>query len=477
IGLNTNGVNAEIYGNICYYNGWQGCDRGHGHGIYAQNVDPSVVKIDENIFYGNYALGIQITGNDSVSDNFQLEGNVIFFNGSIAREHQANFLLGSFEGKAKNPLLIRNFIYDTQGSTDSDANIGYAGGSIGGVVSDNYFQTSVHFSEHNDSLTLQNNIFLSNTVHLVTEDFPDNFYLAGVPQSNLVEVRTNKYEPGRANIIVYNWEHATTLAVDVSSCLQVGMSFEVRNAQDFFGAPVLTGTYNGDLLNLPMTGLAVAKPKGTNSPPAAAPNFGTFILLPVVAGNNSLPYMSFIDDMITEQNVSTAPAYFAVWDAETSFDYLIFSVQSSNPTLISHPNIVLGGNEFARTITIAPTRNEIGTAIITLTVSDGILATSASFSVTVNPGTDMPPPGSRTNIEKGMISLRIQSDRSAFLEFRGNSGDAYKIQASDNLTDWSDMATLTADCGGLLEFTDADASLHSARYYRVALMPQIEVTP
>ncbi len=28
---------AEIYGNVIYYNGWDAPDRGHGHGIYTQN--------------------------------------------------------------------------------------------------------------------------------------------------------------------------------------------------------------------------------------------------------------------------------------------------------------------------------------------------------------------------------------------------------------------------------------------------------
>ena len=61
-----------------------------------------------------------------------------------------------------------------------------------------------------------------------------------------VFVRPNAYEAGRANITVYNWdgvEHASTSTSAASS--SPGDGYEVRNAQDFFGAPVLTGTYNG----------------------------------------------------------------------------------------------------------------------------------------------------------------------------------------------------------------------------------------
>ncbi len=57
-----------------------------------------------------------------------------------------------------------------------------------------------------------------------------------------------------------------TVSVDVSSILTVGASYEVRNAQNFFGPPVLSGVYAGGLLTLPMTGLTVAAPIGGTLP-------------------------------------------------------------------------------------------------------------------------------------------------------------------------------------------------------------------
>jgi hypothetical protein len=93
-------------------------------------------------------------------------------------------------------------------------------------------------------------------------------------------VRPNAYEPGRANIVVYNWDKLSSVAVDVRSVLPNGAPYEVRNAQDFFAAPVMSGTFDGQPLQLPMQGLSVAKPNGPFKTPApTGPQFNTFVLL------------------------------------------------------------------------------------------------------------------------------------------------------------------------------------------------------
>jgi hypothetical protein len=96
-----------------------------------------------------------------------------------------------------------------------------------------------------------------------------------------VFVRTNRYEPGRANIVVYNWDNSAKVAVDVRSVLDVGYAYEVRNAQDLFSPPVLSGTFDGQPLQLPMTDLSVAKPMAAlRTPPPTGPTFNVFVLLP-----------------------------------------------------------------------------------------------------------------------------------------------------------------------------------------------------
>src|SRR5262249_1932753 len=98
--------------------------------------------------------------------------------------------------------------------------------------------------------------------------------------------KPNQYERGRANIIVYNWDRLDTISVDVKGVLPVGWGFEVRNVQDYYAAPVLTGVFSGQRLQLPMTNLTVAAPGvvTTNGQFVAArstgPIFNVFVLLP-----------------------------------------------------------------------------------------------------------------------------------------------------------------------------------------------------
>src|SRR6185369_1822004 len=99
-----------------------------------------------------------------------------------------------------------------------------------------------------------------------------SIYNAVNPSGTKVFVRPNRYEAGRANIIVYNWDNLNEVTVNVSSAIATGAAYEVRNAQDFFAPPVLSGIFDGQPLVLPMTGLTVAIPNGPLlTPPPTGP--------------------------------------------------------------------------------------------------------------------------------------------------------------------------------------------------------------
>jgi len=102
------------------------------------------------------------------------------------------------------------------------------------------------------------------------------------PSTPRVFVRANKYEPGRAHVVVYNWSRQPTVPVDVAGVLRVGDRYEVRNVQDFFGAPVLRGTYDGRAIGIPMQGVDPPRPLGggrtTSIPPRTGPEFDVFVL-------------------------------------------------------------------------------------------------------------------------------------------------------------------------------------------------------
>jgi hypothetical protein len=119
---------------------------------------------------------------------------------------------------------------------------------------------------------------------------------------------------------------------------------------------------------------------------AARPASGTWDLGPYVSGslNNTAPTISSIVNQTITAGTSTGPLAFAVVDAQTAATSLTVSGSSSNPTLVPNTSIALGGSGSSRTVTVTPATGQIGTATITLTVSDGVATARTSFVLTVN---------------------------------------------------------------------------------------------
>ena len=73
-GTSANGT--EIYGNLFYYNGYDGTDRGHGHGAYVAN-DPANApkKVYDNIIFQQFGYGIHGYTEGGDLDNLDYQGN------------------------------------------------------------------------------------------------------------------------------------------------------------------------------------------------------------------------------------------------------------------------------------------------------------------------------------------------------------------------------------------------------------------
>ena len=69
----------------------------------------------------------------------------------------------------------------------------------------------------------------------------------------------------------------------MSGILRAGDQYEVRNVNDYYGAPVASGTYSGGSVVLPMNGVAPPPRLGrsTRTPPRTGPYFDTFIVIPI----------------------------------------------------------------------------------------------------------------------------------------------------------------------------------------------------
>ena len=93
-------------------------------------------------------------------------------------------------------------------------------------------------------------------------------------------VLPNKYEAGRAFVVIYNFALQPAVDVDLSGVLRAGSPFEIRNVQDVYGKPVISGTYSGSPVSIPMSGIDPPLPLGrpTRDAPKTGPRFDVFLV-------------------------------------------------------------------------------------------------------------------------------------------------------------------------------------------------------
>ena len=271
-------TDAEVTGNIIYYNGWDDLGtRGSGHGIYTQNLT-STKHFNDNVLFEGFSYGIHAYAEGGHLDNLQFQGNTSFDNGGLSHVsgYAANLLVGGTENTAQNPVLLDNYTYFPSGGKYS--NLGYEAGCSNATVTGNYFAGGQSLKLVNcTNVTMTGNIFYGTYSGFTSSQYPSNTYYSSAPTGTQVFLRPNAYEPGRANITVYNWDHDATVNVDVSSLIATGSYYTVYDAQNPFGAPVLSGTYDGNSIALPMTGLTPAAPVAWPAPAPSGPEFNAFI--------------------------------------------------------------------------------------------------------------------------------------------------------------------------------------------------------
>jgi hypothetical protein len=335
---NANAVDSEIYGCIVYNNGYLAGGVANGHGIYVINDRPTK-RIVDSISFNNFSTGIKSVSQNGDSKFIDHQGDIVFNNGSPTRPESAvrgvGILLGANNGFADQNTINGCFFYQPPGTVGGNVRLGFSGENGSIVFTDNLLMGGAQALEVDGwkSLVVSGNTFYiteldprasSNAVLAqyapsseATVLWDNNRYYNGrtVPNSNALYfnfssaqsfdtwksvsgfdknssyqsgpleglqtfVLPNRYDPDRAYVVVYNWDRAEKVKVDLSSFLSRGQAFELRNVQDFFGSPVLSGKYKGKPLKVPMSGRTVAAPVGYEYAPAhTGPEFNVFVLI------------------------------------------------------------------------------------------------------------------------------------------------------------------------------------------------------
>lgn len=305
-GAASTGQNVELYGSIIFDNGWLAPDRGHGHGLYWQNKD-GWKRIEDCIVFRGFNHGIHAygSGDGAWVNGFNLVGNIVFLSGILQGKYERNFLLGGGI-TCKGNTVQDNLIYTPADSDAMAMQIGYqTTPATDTTVTGNYLSGLSRFilwdkPPQEYGLSVNGNTYLTGVDSVYERkghrsgisEFPDNTIAPhGVrPTGVKILVRPNRYEPGRANVAVFNWDLRESVELDVSSVLKAGDRYELRDVQNLFGNPVASGTIDGSgKIAIKMTGLVAAPPSGRLAEPGmdfkiappkhTAPEFGAFILV------------------------------------------------------------------------------------------------------------------------------------------------------------------------------------------------------
>ena len=531
-GLWAAGSDNEAYGCILYNNGWAAPDRGHGHAMYCQNQN-GVKHLSDNILFNHFGLGIHAyaSGNPGTYlKHFLVERNIIFNNGRIANVagYAGQQMLFGFEG-GTTPLedvkILDNYVYlpldqnatlirpdyHANGNTDIAIANNYFAGGCGGsylVTSWGYnsllFTNNFLYSANGSLLTLksQAGYNVDRNTYYATSSQPFNnngtqYSFAGwqaatgfdthstfqqsVVPPNKVVVKPNAYEPKRANIVVYNWGNSNNVSVDVSSVLSVGDAYEVRNAQDYFAAPVLSGTYTGSPLSLPMTNLTVAIPPGwtnTNAVPTTGKQFNVFVLLGTGATTTTPP------------QITQPPANQAVLPGQSA----TFTVSATGTPSLSYQwqrnnSNISGATSTSYTLS-NPTSADDGATFRCVVSNAYGTATSAAATLTIMDVTDAPvitagPVVTNALLQVGNLAvvdssvpvwLRVDAASAGTLSYQWTFGDGTgSASLPANIT--SHTYSAPTDCGAYnASVTVSDGTDSTSGNLTVAIAYQLNVT-
>jgi hypothetical protein len=318
--LQNAGDMEHVFDNVTFNN------FGEGIQVYGSSTAPvQRMHLEGNVSFNNGAIG---TGSNAANGT------------PVAGSRGDNIIIGQGAGGPRGILLVNNLTYHTPQADDGTNELGYGAPRAGDLTAiGNFFiggSNAINLMRW-DSITFRDNKMYApdrnegsltyrsdqnpskysfdynyyygagnfsvfpacdaepcaqrsdvgfNAWQLIARVDANSVYQRGAPTDTWISVRPNFYEAGRANIVIYNWSQWPLVNVDLRNTgIRIGDRFEIRDAQNWFAGPLLSGVYVGQSVPVPMTGLTVAFPNGTvpNPQPHTPPEFGVFI---VRSGNN-----------------------------------------------------------------------------------------------------------------------------------------------------------------------------------------------
>ena len=332
VGLWQSAINSEIYGCIIYHNGYIGNERGHGHGVYIQN-ETGTKLVTDNIIFNSFGIGIHAYSENGQIKGYNIDGNILFNCGLPGADFlERHILVGGYQ-PADRVKISNNYLYNRPlYSSKAMIQLGYDVSNKNISLTDNYMVNgSFYVDKPWESMTFTNNSVMStssdmaliafksfaniqnpeldyNTYH--NGKFYNNYnngtlsnynfngwqsfsgqdsnssYNSKTPSSTFYYFKENRYEKGKTNLVIYNWEKSENVDIDVSDLLSIDDEYELWDVQNLSRGPVKTGKYDGSFsvpMNLKTIDLPYGNIPNTNKYYHTAPAFGVFIIKKVTS--------------------------------------------------------------------------------------------------------------------------------------------------------------------------------------------------
>jgi len=356
-------VGGGFYGCEFWANGWQGTPNAHGHNIYTQSrisAGGLLKTIARCLFSFPYKNNIQAYGSSTIG--VEISHYRITQNAFIGTDDSAHgvILLGTLSGGAANRLqdnVVSNnwtfggcveMYYHADPTAYADLRF-----------TDNYLVNSYFHVSSWQSAVITNNLFFETSagltsISLVTNTtfvpwtFDRNSYVladvaeqafrveyhapsaigpwrtltgyepnsvvsATLPAStNYVILLANAFDTNRANLLLYNWTGASTIAVDVTGLgWPVGAAYTLSQSQDPLGdvaAGTITAT-NTILVDMQAASHSVAIPYGDTVALGTTtfPRYGQFALRNTTTAAPPPPPTAFILSVASSNPASGTP--------------------------------------------------------------------------------------------------------------------------------------------------------------------------
>ncbi|MBK8540623.1 MAG: hypothetical protein IPL60_11530 [Ardenticatenia bacterium] len=256
IDLWTTATNAELYGSLVYHNGWDETNGATGTASTPRTRRASSVSRTTS----SSASTATTSRSGPPTSSSTISCWRATSSSTAARSEYASrkfnfFVVGNNPSAPARNLVVRNN-YTFAGNTTTTPACNAFGPNYGAtdlILEDNYLLGQFRVGGPYVNCSIRRNHILGGTaLGFITgtgfdrADYPDNVYAQEPPTSGAeVFVPPNVYEPGRANVAIYNWGGADTVDVAADTLgLATGDRYQLIHAMDFY-KDIITRSHDG----------------------------------------------------------------------------------------------------------------------------------------------------------------------------------------------------------------------------------------